>query len=109
MKLVIARYDSDDSVGKIVAYYREKLKKYGDVIECRTHEHGGDIHSNSGKNHSNGSKAVKCDDDNTGNVIELKVGTEDNQHEVAIEAADKGTGSTFALVYVHTRGKQGDI
>jgi hypothetical protein len=28
---------------------------------------------------------------------------------VAVEPAEKGTGSTFALVYLRTRGKQGDI
>jgi hypothetical protein len=42
-------------------------------------------------------------------VTELKVGTEDNQHVVALEPNDGHSGTTFALVYVHTRGKQGDI
>src|SRR4029077_17222232 len=40
MKLVVVNYDSDDSPTKVVAYYRDKLKKYGAVIECHTHEHG---------------------------------------------------------------------
>ena len=48
---------------------------------------------------------MKCDE-NSGPVTELKVGTEDNQHVVAVEPRDAGKGSTFALVYVHTRGKQ---
>jgi hypothetical protein len=109
IKLIVVDYDSDDSPGKVIGFYRDKLKKYGRVLECHTAEHGGDIHVNSGKNDSNGNKEVKCDGDNTGNVVELKVGTEDNQHLVAIEPAKKGDGSTFALVYVHTRGKQGDI
>jgi hypothetical protein len=51
---------------------------------------------------------LKCED-NSGPVTELKVGTEDNQHVVAIEPRDASKGSTFALVYVHTRGKRGDI
>ena len=55
------------------------------------------------------SKELKCEGDNTGPVTELKVGTADNQHVVAIEPADGRSGSTFALVYVRTRGKQGDI
>jgi hypothetical protein len=109
IKLIVVDYDSDDSPSKVIGFYRDKLKKYGRVLECHTAEHGGDIHVNSGKNDSNGNKEVKCDGDNTGNVVELKVGTEDNQHLVAIEPAKKGDGSTFALVYVHTRGKQGDI
>jgi hypothetical protein len=114
MKLVVAHYDSDDSPSKLIAYYRDKLKKYGKVLECHTNEHGGDVHVNAGHHDSpesneSDSKELKCDSDNTGKTIELKVGTEDHQHVVAIEPAEKGAGSTFALVYVHTRGKQGDI
>ena len=54
------------------------------------------------------SKELKCEE-NSGPVTELKVGTEDNQHVVAVEPRDASKGSTFALVYVHTRGKRGDI
>jgi hypothetical protein len=107
MKLVVVNYDSDDSPGRLIDFYRDKLKRYGKVIECHTSVHGGDVHVNAGKNNSNGSKEVNCDGDNTGKVVELKVGTQDNQHLVSIEPS--GNGSTFALVYVHTRGKQGDI
>jgi hypothetical protein len=39
----------------------------------------------------------------------LKVGTEDDQHIVAVDPGDATKGSTFALVYVHTRGKKGEI
>ena len=109
-KLLVANYDSDDNPDKIIGYYRDKLKKYGKVLECRTSKHGGNISTHADNDDdSSKSKELKCDDDNEGNVIELKVGTEDNQHVVAIEPADKGSGATFALVYVHTRGKQGDI
>jgi len=107
VKLVIAKYDSDDAPDKIISYYRERLKKYGKVLECHTREHGGDSHAEvSDDEHS---KELKCEGDNTGPVTELKVGTEDNQHAVAIEPKEGHSGSTFALVYVHTRGKQGDI
>jgi hypothetical protein len=108
MKLVVAKYDSDDAPGKVVDYYREHLKKYGKVIECHTSEHGGNAHAdfNDDEKHS---QELKCEGDNTGPVTELKVGTENNQHVVAIEPRDGRSGSTFALVYVHTRGKQGDI
>jgi hypothetical protein len=109
MKLIVVNYDSDDAPSKLVAFYRDRLKKYGKVLECRTSEHGGDVHVNAGKDDSNGSKEVKCEGDNTGSIVELKVGTQDHQHLVSIEPSEKGNGSTFALVYVHTRGKQGDI
>jgi hypothetical protein len=110
IKLVMVKYDSDDAPGKVINFYREKLKKYGKVIECHTREHGGthaDFNDDDSK--EDHSKEVKCEADNAGPVTELKVGTEGNQHVVAIEPRAPGSGSTFALVYVHTRGKQGDI
>lgn len=109
VKLVLAKYDSDDAPGKVIDFYRDKLKKYGKVIECHTREHGGahaDFNDDEDSKDKRSSE-VKCEGDNTGPVAELKVGTENNQHVVAIEP--NGGGSTFALVYVHTRGKQGDI
>jgi hypothetical protein len=111
MKLVVAKYESDDAPDKVIAYYRDKLKKYGKVLECHTREHGGDAHAgiDDDKHSDAPKKDLKCDGDNTGPVTELKVGTEDNQHIVAIEPREGRTGSIFALVYVYTRGKQGDI
>lgn len=117
LKLVVAKYESDDAPGKVVDFYREKLKKYGKVLECHSQKHGGDVDVHSDDKDSQGSeskdkgqesKQLKCDG-NGGPVTELKVGTEDNQHVVAVEPADSGKGATFALVYVRTRGKQGDI
>ena len=111
VKLVLAKYDSDDAPGKVIDFYRDKLKKYGKVIECHTREHGGDATAEfSDRDDSDKrSKELKCEGDNTGPVTELKVGREDNQHVVAVEPQEGHSGSTFALVYVHTRGKQGDI
>lgn len=110
MKLVVAKYDSDDAPARVIDFYRAQLKKYGKVLECHTGEHGGGVHADihdDGDDKGQHSKALKCEGDNTGPVTELKVGTEDNQHVVAIEP--RGKASTFALVYVHTRGKQGEI
>lgn len=107
VKLVVAKYESDDAPSKVIDYYREHLKKYGKVLECHTSEHGGGAHAD--VDDDKPSKELKCDGDNKGPVTELKVGTENNQHVVAIEPHNGGTGSTFDLVYVHTRGKEGDI
>ena len=109
MKLVVASYDSGDAPSKVIAYYREQLKRYGRVLECRTKESGGDVHAKVHSQDSKDSKRLKCDGDNAGNIVELKAGTEDNQHVVSVEPSDTGKGSTFALVYVYTREKQGDI
>jgi len=107
IKLVVAKYDSDDAPAKVIEFYRNHLKKYGKVIECHSREHGGDAQTDlSDDPHS---KELKCEGDSSGPVTELKVGTEDNQHVVAIEPHDGRSGSSFALVYIHARGKQGDI
>jgi len=109
-RLVIASYASDDAPAKVIDFYRDKLKKYGKVLECHSRKHAGDdVDVDTDDKDSQKSKELKCEGDNTGPVTELKVGTEDNQHVVAIEPNDGHSGSTFALVYVHTRGKQGDI
>jgi hypothetical protein len=43
LKMVVAKYESDDAPDKIIAYYRDKLKKYGKVLECHSHDDG--VHS----------------------------------------------------------------
>ncbi len=113
-KLIVAKYDSDDAPGKVVDFYRDKLKKYGKVLECHSQKHGVHVNNDddskdSKDSDSKASKELKCDGDNTGPVTELKVGTEDDQHDVAVEPRDSGKGTTFSLVYVHTRGKRGEI
>ena len=105
MKLVVANYVSDDDPAKIVDFYRDKLKRYGKVLECHSHNHGVDVNDND--KDSSKDEQLKCEE-SSGPVTELKVGTENNQHVVAVEPGE-GKGTHFALVYVHTRGKQGDI
>lgn len=109
VKLVIAKYGSDDAPNKVVDFYREKLKRYGKVLECHTSERSGSAHADVDDQKEQPSKQLKCEGDNTGPVTELKVGTEDNEHVVAIEPSHTGKGTIFALVYMHSRGKQGDI
>jgi hypothetical protein len=109
VKLVIAKYGSDDAPNKVVDFYREKLKKYGKVLECHTSEHSGSAHADVDDQKQQPSKELKCEGDNTGPVTELQVGTEDNEHVVAIEPSHTGKGTIFALVYMHSRGKLGDI
>lgn len=109
IKLVVAKYVSDDSPAKIVDFYRDKLKKYGKVLECHSQKHSDDVSVNDDDDKaSKGSKELKCDE-NSGPVTELKVGTDDNQHIVGIEPRDGGKGSNFTLVYLHSRGKRGEI
>jgi hypothetical protein len=111
LKLVVAKYESDDTPAQVIDFYRNRLKKYGKVLECHSQKSAGDVdvhdQKDDGKN-SEADRPVKCDE-NDGPVVELKVGTENNQHIVAVQSGESGKGSTFALVYVHMRGKQGEI
>jgi len=103
LKVVALQYESDDAPSKVVAFYDDQLKKYGNVLVCHTsgldvnaHVHGLD----------KGPDELTCEG-SAGSNIELKVGTKENQHIVAIES--DGKGSTFSLVYVRTHGKDEEI
>ncbi len=105
VKMVALEYESDDPPGKVEAFYQDQLKKFGHIVVCHTSSHGGDLSVKAGE--ANGKREVRCEGNNTGNVVELKVGTEDNQHLVSVEP--QGNGSDFALVFIQTRGKEGTI
>jgi len=108
MNLLVASYVSNDTPAKIIDFYRDKLKKFGKVLECYSQKHGAKIGTHDEEKDSSESKELKCDED-SGPVTELKVGTEDNQHIVAVEPGDASKGTSFALVYLRTRGKRGEI
>lgn len=103
LKVVALEYESNDAPEKIRAFYQDKMKKFGSVLECHTSKHGGDVESHYSGHDSNLSKPVSCGGE-SGHVVELKAGTEGNQHIVSIEP--EGKGSDFALVYVQIHGKQ---
>jgi len=106
VRVVALEYESDDSPDKVLAFYQDQMKKFGHVIQCHTSKHGGDLTVKTGDD-SDSSREVRCVGSNSGNVTELKVGTEANQHLVSVEP--EGKGSDFALVYIQTRGKEGTI
>ena len=99
LKVVALEYESDDAPEKLVAFYQTQLKKYGNVLECHVHGHGG--HSQANIKHGSDSHALTCEDSG-GSTIELKVGTDENQRVVSVEPQDKG--SRFALVRVQIHG-----
>jgi hypothetical protein len=98
LKVVAAEFTSDDAPDKIIAYYDKELQKYGKPIQCHGAWSGGHVESSPGK--AEGSKPVSCGNSGSGDSVELKVGTEGNQHIVAVKPNNKGT--RFALVYVRT-------
>jgi hypothetical protein len=105
LKVVAAEFASDDSSDKVLAYYDKELQKYGKAIQCHGRWNGGDVNVNTDKKDGL-SKPVSCRDSGSGDSVELKVGTEGNQHVVAIKP--DGKGSRFALVYVRARTGKDD-
>jgi len=105
LKVVAAEFLSDDAPDKVLAYYDKELRKYGKPIQCRGGWNNG--HMNHDTNDEL-TKPVSCGNDGRSDSVELKVGTEGNQHIVSVKTT--GHGSRFALVYVriHT-GKDDTI
>lgn len=102
LRVVAIQYLSDDPPEKLVAYYKDQLKKFGSVLECHTNEPhvGASMHPGGDSNDSK----LKCEEDQSGKTVELKVGTEQNQHIVSVKAGDGGKGTNFGLVYIQMRG-----
>jgi hypothetical protein len=96
LKVVAAEFTSDDAPDKVIAYYNKELQKYGKPIQCHGAWSGG--HVESSHDQYEGSKPVSCGKNGSGDSVELKVGTEANQHIVAIKPNSQG--ARFALVYV---------
>jgi hypothetical protein len=103
LRVIALQYESDAAPSKVVAYYDDQLKKFGDVLVC--HTNGLDVNTDI-KGLDNGSHELTCQG-SAGSNTELKVGTKENQHIVAVEP--EGKGSTFSLVYVRTHGKDEEI
>jgi len=105
IKVVAVEYESDDAPAKVLSFYKDQLKKYGNVLECHTSHLNLDMKT---KSHGSGSDSndLTCEGEH-GSNIELKVGRRDDQHIVAVEP--QGTGSSFSLVYVRTHGKDAEI
>jgi hypothetical protein len=105
IKVVAVEYESDDAPARVLSFYKDQLKKYGNVLECHTSHLNLDMKMKS-RGSGSDSNELTCEGEHGGN-IELKVGRKDDQHIVAVEP--QGKGSSFSLVYVRTHGKDADI
>jgi len=104
LRLVVVKYTSDDPPQKLVDFYANDLKRYGKILQCNKSGTNADWHvgidSHDKPGHSN---ELTCSGDGKGDTVELKVGTNNNAHVVAV--TPKGKGAEFALVYVHARSE----
>jgi hypothetical protein len=95
-KLVVLKMDSDDAPGKVTAFYRKALSKYGKVLNC----------SDSGAAAAAKEKSANgldCEDDHADeNETVLKAGTKEAKRIVSVKP--NGHGSIYDLVYIEARG-----
>jgi hypothetical protein len=97
-KLFVLKMETTDAPEKVAAFYRKALAKYGTVLDCSNGSAAA-----SAATDDKSSKKLSCDDEKPKpNEISLKAGTKARQHAVGIEP--NGTGSTFQLVYIETKG-----
>src|SRR3954465_5734286 len=102
LKVVALEYQSNEAPNEVIAFYKDQLKRYGDVLDCHTTG----LNVNSGFKRHDDSNAITCEGDN-GHNIELKDWVRENQHIVAVEPA--GCCLPFSLVSVRTHGKDPEI
>jgi hypothetical protein len=111
VKVVALTYLSDADPEKVWGYYRDEMtKKWGKPLECRPGSP--DMNKKKeGKNdldcreESNNKHGVHIDADTS--EMQLKVGSEDRQHVVAVKKKDGKT--QYSLVYVTVRGEKDTI
>jgi len=94
----VLKLESSDAPGKVAAFYRRALAKYGKVLDCSDSSK-----ATSEKAKSNSTNELSCEEDRTdkGELV-LKAGTKEEQHVVGVEAS--GDLTVFHLVYIETRG-----
>ena|SRR5436190_14271272 len=93
LKVVAQKFESDDSSDKVLGFYEKQMGKYGSVISCS----GGNMNVRFRRHDKD--DPVSCDGHSGHDYDkELKVGTENNQHVVAVKSS--GRGSEFTVVYV---------
>lgn len=111
VKVVAVEYESDDAADKVLSFYRNALKQYGNVIECKGHSGGQSARPGESRELTCGGDEarghINIDIDKDPDAVQLKVGTTDRQHIVAVRSADGKT--RFGLVYLQTRGKNDSI
>jgi hypothetical protein len=89
VKVIAAKYESADAQDRIIDFYRNELKAYGEVTECR-----GNVNFRGGR--------PVCRDKLFARELQLLAGPEHQQHIVSVKP--RGEGTEFGLVYVQTRG-----
>ncbi len=102
LRLKAAGYQTTDSSDKVETFYRKALGVYGDVISCVNDKSVGEpTHTSEGLTCENDDKHVSVNKDVSGK-LQLKAGSKQHQHIVAIEP--NGDGTKIGLVALDLPG-----
>jgi hypothetical protein len=111
LRVKAAAYRSTDSPDKLVAFYRQALGRYGDVIQCSNNRPvGTPTHTSEGLTCDNNKDNHVAVNEDLSGKMELKAGSKQHQHIVSIDPERNGT--KFGLVAldlpVHLTADGGD-
>lgn len=108
LRVMVVNYSTTDSQDKVMAFYKQALDRYGDVLTCRDHEAVGTPTTTSEGltcRDSGGADVQVHDHDNNHGYksssvdTELKAGSKRHQHIVGFEDPEQGQ-TRFSLVVV---------
>ena len=104
MRVKALSFRTPDSPDKVQAFYRNALRRYGDIVACvDDHPVGTPTRTAEGLTcDKDGHDASDSSDAASAKKIELKTGSEKHQHTVSIEP--EGGGTKFALVALDLPG-----
>ena len=102
LRVKAASYRTPDSPDQVTAFYRKALGRYGDVIQCQNDKPVGVNSTAEGLTCDNEKQNhVYVNDDESGKM-QLKAGSKQHQHIVAIDP--EGNGTKFGLVALDLPG-----
>ncbi len=103
LRVKAASYRTQDSPEQVTAFYRKALRRYGDVIQCRNNKAvGTPAYTAEGLGCDNEKdNHISVNDDMPGKM-ELKAGSKQHQHIVAVDS--EGNGTKFGLVALDLPG-----
>ena len=103
LRVKAASYRTTDSPDQVTTFYRKALGRFGDVIQCQNNKPvGSPTQTTEGLTCEGGDKNhVSVSDDMSGK-LEMKAGSKQHQHIVAIDP--EGSGTKFGLVALDLPG-----
>lgn len=102
LRVKAASYRTPDSTDKVQAFYKNALKRYGTVIQCSNdHPVGTPTQTDEGLTCDSEGKGANVNTDSSGKM-ELKAGSKQHQHIVAIDP--EGSGTKFGVVALDLPG-----